>query len=268
MKKTHIIISILLLFLVLISCTGCFGYATRLPNDTYDKVSKVSFGVDGDEYVLEYKYSDMDEFVSTIKSTLKSGKVDIANAFGQVKMPCDDSTVEDNKEACEIWFELSIENGKYKKLFFTMNKNDTQTIWIYATATDSYNDGSFLEYYSCDCKELVELATQYAESIKGIDGATKIEIVKYDIGEKVGTVTVTDETSVKHIVDNLNSLKLKELEYNEPIAIEYELVFYDTDGEIMKTISITLDGWVDYHGFLHSVINGELDIAYIEGLFE
>ena len=258
----------LLLFAVLISCTSCFGYDTRLPNDTYDKVSKVSFGVDGDEYVLEYKYSDMDEFVSTIKSTLKSGKVDIANAFSQVKMPCSDPAVEDNKEACELWFELSIENGKYKKLFFTMNKNDTQTIWIYATATDSYNDGSFLEYYSCDCKELVELATQYAESIKGIDGATKIEIVKYDIGEKVGTVTVTDETSVKHIVDNLNSLKLKELKYNEPTAIEYELVFYDTDGEIMKTISITLDGWVDYHGFLHSVINGELDIAYIEGLFE
>ena len=34
----------------------------------------------------------------------------------------------------------------------------------------------------------------------------------------------------------------------------------------MKTISITLDGWVDY-GSLHSVVSGELDIEYIEGLF-
>ena len=266
MKKTHIIISILLLFAVIISCTGCLGYATRLPNNTYDKVSKILFGVDGTEYVLAYKDS-MDDFVLTIENTLDSGKIDISNAFGQVKMPCDDSAVEYNKESCELWFEILIENGKYKKLFFTMNKNDTQTIWIYATTTDSYDDGGFLEYYSCDCKELVELATKYAKSITGIDGATKIEIVKYDIGEVIGTVTLTEEASVKHIVDNLNSLKLKELKYNMPTAIEYELTFYNTDGEIMKTISVTLDGWVDY-GSLHSVVSGELDIYYIAGLFE
>lgn len=266
MKKTHMIISILLLFAVIISCTGCLGYATRLPNNTYDKVSKVLFGVDGTEYVLAYKDS-MDDFVLTIENTLDSGKIDISNAFGQVKMPCDDSAVEYNKESCELWFEILIENGKYKKLFFTMNKNDTQTIWIYATTTDSYDDGGFLEYYSCDCKELVELATQYAKSIKGIDGATKIEIVKYDIGEVIGTVTLTEEASVKHIIDNLNSLKLKELKYNMPTAIEYELTFYNTDGEIMKTISITLDGWVD-NGSFHSVVSGELDIYYIAGLFE
>ena len=269
MKKLRIIGSMLLLLAVLVSCTGCLGYATRLPNNTYDKVNKVSFGSDGSEYVLAYKDS-MDDFVVVIENTLDSGKIDIANGFGvfgKVKMPCDDSAVEYNKEACELWFELFIDNGKYKKLFFTINKNDTQTIWIYATETDSYDDGCFLEYYACDCKELVELATQYAKSIKGIDGATKIEVVKYDIGEAIGTVTVTEEASVKHIVDNLNSLKLKELEYNEPTAIEYELTFYNADGEIMRTISITLEGWVDY-GSLHSVVSGELDIEYIAGLFE
>ncbi len=35
----------------------------------------------------------------------------------------------------------------------------------------------------------------------------------------------------------------------------------------MKTISITLDGWVEYHGSLHSVVSDELDIIYIAGLF-
>ena len=264
MKKTHIIISMLLLFAVLISCTGCFGYATRLPNNTYDKVSKVLFGVDGTEYVLAYKDS-MDEFVVAIENTLKSGKIDISNAFGQVKMPCDDSAVEYNKESCGLWFEMLIENGKYKKLFFTLSANDTQTIWIYATTTDSYDDGGFLEYYDCDCKELVELATQYAKSITGIDGATKIEATKYDMGIEIDSVTVTEATSIKHIVDNLNSLKLKELKYNEPTAIEYELTFYNANGKIM-TISITLDGWVDY-GSLHSVVSGELDREYIDGLF-
>ena len=266
MKKLRIICPILLLFLVLISCTACFGYAARLPKDTFNKVCKISFGVDKTEYVLAYKDS-MDDFVVAIEKTLDSGKIDIKNAYGQVKMPCDDSAVEYNKESYELWFEMLIENGKYKRLFFTLNKNDTQTILVYATTTDSYDNGGFLEYYACDCKELVTLATQYAKSITGIDGATKIEATKYDMGEEFGSVTVTDESSVRHIVDNLNSLKLKELKYNEPTAIEYELTFYNADGEIIKTIAITLDGWIDY-GSLHSVVSGELDIKYIEELFE
>ena len=266
MKKLRIICPMLLLFLVLISCTACFGYAARLPKDTFNKVCKISFGVDKTEYVLAYKDS-MDDFVVAIEKTLNSGKIDIANAFGQVKMPCDDSAVEYNKESYELWFEILIENGKYKRLFFTLNKNDTQTIWVYATTTDSYDNGGFLEYYACDCKELVTLATQYAKSITGIDGATKIEATKYDMGEEIGSVTVTDESSVRHIAHNLNSLKLKELKYNEPTAIEYELTFYNADGEIIKTIAITLDGWIDY-GSLHSVVSGELDIKYIEELFE
>ena len=265
MKK---FLALLLLFAVLISCTGCFGYATRLPNNTYDKVSKVVFGVGGTEYVLAYKDS-MDDFVVAIEKTLDSGKIDIASGlgvFGKVKMPYGDFAVEDQKESTGLWFEMLIEGGKYKKLFFTLGASDTQTIWIQATETDSYDDGGFLEYYACDCKELIELATNYAKSIEGIDGATKIEVTKYDIGEEIGRITVTEEASVNHIVDNLNSLKLKKLEYNMPTAIEYELTFYNADGEIMRTISITLDGWVD-SGSLHSVVSGELDIEYIEGLF-
>ena len=52
-----------------------------------------------------------------------------------------------------------------------------------------------------------------------------------------------------------------------PTAIEYELTFYHADGQMMQTISITLDGWVEYHGALHYVASGELDIAYLAGLF-
>ncbi len=268
MKRLRIIATALLIAM-LISCTGCFGYGTRLPKDIFDKVHKILLGVNGDEYVLESKYhnSDMYDFVPVIKNTLESGKIDVSNALDQVKMPCDDTAVEYNKDAYDLWFELLIEDGKYKKLFFTMDKNDTQTIWIYATETDSYNDGSFLEYYACDCKELVALATKYAKSIN-IDLPTKIEITKYDIGEKLGTITITDETSINHLVDNLKSLRLKELKHNEPTAIEYKLVLYNADGEITKTISITLDGWVEYHGHLHSVIIGELDVDYIAKLFE
>ena len=104
-------------------------------------------------------------------------------------------------------------------------------------------------------------------TVKGIDGATKIEVVKYDIGKEIGRVTLTEEASVNHIVDNLNSLKLKRLTSNEPTAKKYELTFYDAYGEIMRTIAITLDGWVDYGSF-YSVVSGELDIQYIDSLFQ
>ena len=108
---------------------------------------------------------------------------------------------------------------------------------------------------------------QYAKSITGIDGTTKIKVTRFDIGEVIGTVTLVEEISIEHIVDNLNSLKFKQLKYNEPTAIEYELAFYNADGEIIKIISIELGGWIDYHGSLHSIVDGELDLSYIEGLF-
>ena len=109
--------------------------------------------------------------------------------------------------------------------------------------------------------------TQYTTSIQGIDGATKVEVTKFDVGEVIGTVALVEETSIKHIIDNLSSLTLKKLTYNEPTAIEYELIFYNANGETMRTISITLDGWVDY-GSLCSVVSGELDVEYIAGLFQ
>ena len=108
---------------------------------------------------------------------------------------------------------------------------------------------------------------EYAKSITGIDGAAMIEVTKYDIDEEIGSVTVTEEARIKHIVDNLNSLTLLKLEYNEPTAIEYTLTFYNAGRETIKTISIELGGWIDYHGSLHSVTGGELDRAYIAELF-
>lgn len=107
------------------------------------------------------------------------------------------------------------------------------------------------------------------DAIKGIDGATKIEVVQYGKpnGEEVGTVIVTEETSIKYIVDNLNSLKLKKMNYNEPTVLEYKLTFFNADGEMIETISIPANDWVDFDGSFHSITSGELDRTYIAGLF-
>ena len=99
---------------------------------------------------------------------------------------------------------------------------------------------------------------------------TKVEIQKrYDVSdEETRSVTVTEKTSIDHIVDNLTSLNLKAREHGgqsgEPIGLKYRLYFYNADEEIIVEVSISLDGLVNYH----SVISGELDEAYIAGLFE
>ena len=163
MKKTILYLLIMIMIITsLASCAGCSGYTSRLPGDTYSKISRISFGISGDEYTLDRDNTDMDSLVSAIEKTLKSGKIDLAFASGQVKMPCDDDTVEYNKKSFDMWIELSINGSQYKKAFFTLNNNDTQTVWIYATRTDSYNDGGFLEYYQCDCRELLEWIDSYS----------------------------------------------------------------------------------------------------------
>jgi len=107
-------------------------------------------------------------------------------------------------------------------------------------------------------------------SIKGIDKATKIVVVQYDKsnGTEIGTVTLTENTDIKHIVDNLNSLKLKKMKYNDPTVLEYKLVFFNAAGETIETISIPANEWIDFDGYFHSITSGELDRAYIAGLFE
>ena len=109
-----------------------------------------------------------------------------------------------------------------------------------------------------------EKNTETEEEIKGLDKAAKIEVTQYDIGIVVDAITVTEAATINHIVDNLTSLTLKKRNGCEPIALEYELTFYNKDGERIKVIDISLDGLVDYN----SVISGELDKTYLAGLFE
>ena len=101
------------------------------------------------------------------------------------------------------------------------------------------------------------------------NAVNKIEIKRYRYNastEETRTVTVTEEASINRIIDNLTSLTLQKREHggHEPIGLEYKLHFYNADGEIFRVIGISLDGLVDYH----SVIGGEFDTAYIDGLLE
>lgn len=106
--------------------------------------------------------------------------------------------------------------------------------------------------------------------IEDLSSANKIEITKYDTASNSGdvcSITVTDKDQVAHICDNLNSLRMKEMGYNKPTAIEYTLKF-SRSGKQLQTISITAHGWIDYNGDFYTVESGELDIDYIDSLLK
>ena len=106
--------------------------------------------------------------------------------------------------------------------------------------------------------------------IEDLSSTTKIEITKYsttDDSDDIYSVTVDNDEQVKHICDNLNSLSMKKMGYNKPTEIEYTLTFYSSARKI-QTISITAHGWIDYSGDFHNVVDGELDIDYIDSLLK
>lgn len=116
----------------------------------------------------------------------------------------------------------------------------------------------------------ISVFTGCGKRIEDLSSANKIEITKYDTASDSGdvcSITVTDKDQVAHICDNLNSLRMKEMGYNKPTAIEYTLKF-SRSGKEIQTISITAHGWIDYNGDFYTVESGELDIDYIDSLLK
>ncbi len=96
---------------------------------------------------------------------------------------------------------------------------------------------------------------------------TKIVVTKYtEVGEVAETVTVTETEKIQHICDNLNSLQLTRKDPSEGLAKTYELTFI-ARGTTLRTVFITSNEWLAFDGYTHAPVKGELDLAYIKGLF-
>lgn len=94
---------------------------------------------------------------------------------------------------------------------------------------------------------------------------SKIEIIVYDTKE---TVVIAGEADIKHICDNLRSLKLVKMEYNEPTALVYTLKFYDEEGNLIKKLEIPVHDWIAYDGYFHYISDGEFDRIFIDELVD
>ena len=94
---------------------------------------------------------------------------------------------------------------------------------------------------------------------------SKIEILVDDTKE---TVVITGEVDIKHICDNLRSLKLVKMEYTEPTALVYTLKFYDEEGILIEKLGIPVHDWIAYDGYFHYISEGEFDREFIDGLVD
>ena len=94
---------------------------------------------------------------------------------------------------------------------------------------------------------------------------SKIEILVDDTKE---TVVITGESDIRHICDNLRSLKLVKMEYTEPTALVYTLKFYDEEGIMIAAPGIPVHDWIAYDGYFHYISEGEFDREFIDGLVE
>lgn len=165
-KNIKKVLIFLVVMFVLISCTSCdsknIGYYPKISRADLKKVESITISVNGIQYNYDKTNDDFPEIRDRIETMLRSGKFHITQlTSGKVKMPCDDSTVNSRKINSVFWFEMFMNGGNYEKVFFAMSSDDTQTIWIYSTSTDSYSDGKFLRHYSCDCKDLLALLNSY-----------------------------------------------------------------------------------------------------------
>ena len=104
-------------------------------------------------------------------------------------------------------------------------------------------------------------------SLGDLSTTTKIVVTKYtEVGEVAETVTVTETEKIQHICDNLNSLQLTRKDPSEGAAKTYELTFI-ARGTTLRTVFITSNEWLAFDGYTHAPVKGELDFAYIKGLF-
>lgn len=144
---------------MLISCFACIF--TKTVKDEINKAVKATLSIDGKIRNFDANDADFAIIKENVYAMLGSAKRD-PNANEQLKTDCTDSAVEYNKTAFDIWFEFSIDRGEYKKLFFTIDLKDTQSVFVYTTATESYDDGKILLHYSCDSKAVVQMVNSYS----------------------------------------------------------------------------------------------------------
>ncbi len=97
---------------------------------------------------------DFEKIEKAVKKAIRSSCFSIVQANGKLKTPTTEQTAEDWKD-CGDWIEISVRRGKYKKILLPLSSVDKRALTVFATQTDSYDDGRFLFYINCNFTSLI-----------------------------------------------------------------------------------------------------------------
>ena len=102
-----------------------------------------------------------------------------------------------------------------------------------------------------------------------IPNSNMLTIIKHTSDGNDLSINISDDEKIQYIIDNINSLKLEEMDYIKPHDILYTLKFYN-DIEEVKTLYVISSRYLSFKGDNnpYSINKGEIDLDYIESLFK
>lgn len=120
------------------------------------KFQKITVGLNGEVVELEKGDENFDEVEKAVKQHIRSAIFTIVYK-DQPKLQSSDKNVALDKTTFGMWMEIE-QKGKYQRLFFILIDTDEKVFpLVYATKTDSFDDGKMLSYANCKNAELIEV---------------------------------------------------------------------------------------------------------------
>ncbi|MBD8069704.1 hypothetical protein [Bacillus sp. PS06] len=108
--------------------------------------------------------------------------------------------------------------------------------------------------------------TYIPEKILEIDASSVSKITVFD-GNTGNEIEVTDESDIKHIINNLNKVTFQK---GKPsigyMGYSFRTTIFDTDGKVKKEMIINSDSLIRYKGFFYTSVDYLIDYEYIEKL--
>ena len=101
-----------------------------------------------------------------------------------------------------------------------------------------------------------------------IEGAVKIKIFSGADGK---SLEVTDTEVIAHITENITSMEFTRGKKEKTDGYAYSLSWYGANGDEIETLHLTGAGTLiqnDRHYESAGSVNSEIDLAYIQALFE
>ena len=130
-------------------------------------VSRIDVGYHGGRRYLIASSAHFDDYEKALRHTLNGATLSLFSTV-DMDVECSDQYVSAYRNTLDVWVEFYMTEGKYERMFFGLDESlDHQFVVVFATPTNSYDDGEFLGYRNCNCKRLLNTIREYSVESNG-----------------------------------------------------------------------------------------------------